>query len=99
MRDLGIGRTPLREAVKRLALENLVAVQPRSGTTSPASTRPTSSTSPRSAPSWRRTPPSSRHGASTASCASGPRHCSTRYGRSSGPTREALMGLDEASTG
>ena len=32
MRDLGIGRTPLREAVKRLALENLVAVQPRSGT-------------------------------------------------------------------
>ena len=32
MRDLGIGRTPLREAVKRLVLENLVAVQPRSGT-------------------------------------------------------------------
>jgi DNA-binding GntR family transcriptional regulator len=32
MRDLGIGRTPLREAIKRLALENLVAVQPRSGT-------------------------------------------------------------------
>jgi DNA-binding GntR family transcriptional regulator len=32
MRDLDIGRTPLREAVKRLALENLVAVQPRSGT-------------------------------------------------------------------
>lgn len=32
MHDLGIGRTPLREAVKRLALENLVAVQPRSGT-------------------------------------------------------------------
>jgi DNA-binding GntR family transcriptional regulator len=32
MRDLGIGRTPLREAVKRLALENLVAVQPRRGT-------------------------------------------------------------------
>ena len=32
MRDLAIGRTPLREAVKRLALENLVAVQPRSGT-------------------------------------------------------------------
>ena len=32
MRDLGIGRPPLREAVKRLALENLVAVQPRSGT-------------------------------------------------------------------
>jgi DNA-binding GntR family transcriptional regulator len=32
MRDLGIGRTPLREAVKRLALEDLVAVQPRSGT-------------------------------------------------------------------
>ncbi len=32
MRELGIGRTPLREAVKRLALENLVAVQPRSGT-------------------------------------------------------------------
>jgi DNA-binding GntR family transcriptional regulator len=32
MHDLAIGRTPLREAVKRLALENLVAVQPRSGT-------------------------------------------------------------------
>jgi DNA-binding GntR family transcriptional regulator len=32
MRELDIGRTPLREAVKRLALENLVAVQPRSGT-------------------------------------------------------------------
>jgi DNA-binding GntR family transcriptional regulator len=32
MRDIGIGRTPLREAVKRLALENLVAVQPRRGT-------------------------------------------------------------------
>jgi DNA-binding GntR family transcriptional regulator len=32
MRELAIGRTPLREAVKRLALENLVAVQPRSGT-------------------------------------------------------------------
>ncbi len=32
MADLHIGRTPLREAVKRLALENLVAVQPRRGT-------------------------------------------------------------------
>jgi DNA-binding GntR family transcriptional regulator len=32
MRDLEIGRTPLREAVKRLSLENLVAVQPRRGT-------------------------------------------------------------------
>jgi DNA-binding GntR family transcriptional regulator len=32
MQDLDIGRTPLREAVKRLALENLVAVQPRRGT-------------------------------------------------------------------
>jgi DNA-binding GntR family transcriptional regulator len=32
MRDLGIGRTPLREAVKRLALEDLVEVLPRSGT-------------------------------------------------------------------
>lgn len=32
MRGLTIGRTPLREAVKRLALENLVAVQPRRGT-------------------------------------------------------------------
>ena len=29
MRELGIGRTPLREAVQRLTLENLVAVQPR----------------------------------------------------------------------
>ena len=32
MGELGIGRTPLREAVKRLALENLVDVQPRRGT-------------------------------------------------------------------
>ena len=32
MRELEIGRTPLREAVKRLALEGLVAVQPRRGT-------------------------------------------------------------------
>ena len=32
MGELGIGRTPLREAVKRLALENLVEVQPRRGT-------------------------------------------------------------------
>jgi DNA-binding GntR family transcriptional regulator len=32
MRDLGLGRTPLREAVKRLALEGLVEIRPRSGT-------------------------------------------------------------------
>src|SRR3954471_3552561 len=32
MRELAIGRTPLREAVKRLTLENLVAVRPRRGT-------------------------------------------------------------------
>ena len=32
MRAMDMGRTPLREAVKRLALENLVAVQPRRGT-------------------------------------------------------------------
>ena len=32
MSELGIGRTPLREAVKRLALENLLSVQPRRGT-------------------------------------------------------------------
>ena len=32
MRELETGRTPLREAVKRLALENLVEVQPRRGT-------------------------------------------------------------------
>ena len=32
MRELDVGRTPLREAVKRLALESLVAVQPRRGT-------------------------------------------------------------------
>jgi len=31
-RELHLGRTPLREAVKRLALENLVAVYPRRGT-------------------------------------------------------------------
>ena len=32
MAQMGIGRTPLREAVKRLALENLLSVQPRRGT-------------------------------------------------------------------
>jgi DNA-binding GntR family transcriptional regulator len=32
MRTLDLGRTPLREAVKRLALEGLVEVRPRSGT-------------------------------------------------------------------
>src|SRR5215203_6458274 len=32
MEEMSIGRTPLREAVKRLALENLVEVQPRRGT-------------------------------------------------------------------
>ena len=32
MRSLALGRTPLREAVKRLALEGLVEVRPRSGT-------------------------------------------------------------------
>ena len=32
MSEMKIGRTPLREAVKRLALENLVTVQPRRGT-------------------------------------------------------------------
>ena len=32
MGEMKIGRTPLREAVKRLALEDLVAVQPRRGT-------------------------------------------------------------------
>jgi DNA-binding GntR family transcriptional regulator len=31
-RDLAMGRTPVREAIKRLALENLVAVYPRRGT-------------------------------------------------------------------
>jgi DNA-binding GntR family transcriptional regulator len=31
-RELGLGRTPIREAIKRLALENLVAVYPRRGT-------------------------------------------------------------------
>jgi DNA-binding GntR family transcriptional regulator len=31
-RELGLGRTPLREAIKRLAHENLVAVYPRRGT-------------------------------------------------------------------
>jgi DNA-binding GntR family transcriptional regulator len=32
MDELAVGRTPLREAVKRLALEGFVAVQPRRGT-------------------------------------------------------------------
>ena len=31
-RELALGRTPLREAIKRLALENLVVVYPRRGT-------------------------------------------------------------------
>jgi DNA-binding GntR family transcriptional regulator len=31
-RELGLGRTPIREAVKRLALENLISVFPRRGT-------------------------------------------------------------------
>src|SRR5579871_11176 len=31
-RELGIGRTPVREAIKRLSLENLVTVYPRRGT-------------------------------------------------------------------
>lgn len=31
-RELGVGRTPLREAIKRLALEQLVTVFPRRGT-------------------------------------------------------------------
>ena len=31
-RELGLGRTPLREAIKRLALENLITVFPRRGT-------------------------------------------------------------------
>lgn len=32
MSELGVGRTPLREAVKRLALEGLVEIRPSSGT-------------------------------------------------------------------
>jgi DNA-binding GntR family transcriptional regulator len=32
MHEMELGRTPLREAVKRLALESLVSVQPRRGT-------------------------------------------------------------------
>jgi DNA-binding GntR family transcriptional regulator len=32
MADLGLGRTPIREALQRLALENLVVILPRRGT-------------------------------------------------------------------
>src|SRR5919201_4658590 len=32
IRELGVGRTPIREAIKRLALEDLVAIYPRRGT-------------------------------------------------------------------
>lgn len=32
MSELGVGRTPIRDAVKRLALQNLVTVYPRRGT-------------------------------------------------------------------
>lgn len=32
MSELGVGRTPIREAIKRLALEDLVVVYPRRGT-------------------------------------------------------------------
>jgi DNA-binding GntR family transcriptional regulator len=32
MADLGLGRTPIREAIQRLALENLVVILPRRGT-------------------------------------------------------------------
>jgi DNA-binding GntR family transcriptional regulator len=32
MRELGVGRTPIREAIKRLALEDLVTIYPRRGT-------------------------------------------------------------------
>ena len=32
IRELGVGRTPIREAIKRLALEDLVTIYPRRGT-------------------------------------------------------------------
>ena len=32
MADVGVGRTPIREAIKRLALEDLVTIYPRRGT-------------------------------------------------------------------
>src|SRR5437763_1098606 len=32
IRELGVGRTPIREAIKRLALEDLIVVYPRRGT-------------------------------------------------------------------
>ncbi len=32
MREIGVGRTPVREAIKRLALEDLVSIYPRRGT-------------------------------------------------------------------
>ena len=40
-RELDVGRTPMREAIKRLALENLVTVFPRRGPSRRRSTSPT----------------------------------------------------------
>ena len=90
MRELEIGRTPLREAVKRLALENLVAVQPRIGTYVTSVDVADIVHISEVAPSSRRRPPSSPPAASTTRSGSAPRRCSSRSSRSiasSTPTR------------
>ena len=62
--SLGLGLTPIRDALKRLTLEKLAVTYPRRGPSSPGSTSPTRPGSPRSAWSsraWRRrSPPSGR---------------------------------------
>ena len=50
--ELGIGRTPVREALKRLEGDRLVVAYPRRGHSPPASISPIWQVSRRSAPNW-----------------------------------------------